>query len=114
MRSAALGAASAVLLLALAGAPAPAFAADAKAGKTLVEGVCKVCHGVDGLAKVPDAPNLAGESAIYISNQLKAFRSGQRQHQQMSIIASGLTDEDIANVAAWFSSLKVTVEMPPD
>ena len=95
-------------------APAPAFAADAAAGKKMVQQVCQVCHGINGIAKIPDAPNLAGESAIYITKQLKAFRSGERQHQQMSIIASGLTDEDIADLAAWYSSLKVTVEMPPE
>jgi cytochrome c553 len=87
-------------------------AADAAAGRALAEQVCAVCHGVNGIAKVPDAPNLAGESAVYTTTQLKAFRSGERQHQQMSIIAQGLSDEDIANVAAWYAGLKVTVEMP--
>ncbi len=104
----------AVILLALGMtlAPRAALAADAAAGKQKVQTTCAVCHGLDGIAKVPDAPNLAGESAIYIIKQLKAFRSGERQHEQMSIIAQGLSDDDIANLAAWFSSLKVTVEMP--
>ena len=61
---------------------------------------------------MPDAPHLAGESAIYLARQLEAFRSGERQHEQMSIIAQGLSDEDIADLAAWYSSLKITVEMP--
>jgi cytochrome c553 len=90
----------------------PAAAADAVAGKVLIQSTCQVCHGLDGIAKTPDAPNLAGESAIYIAKQLKAFRGGERKHEQMTIIASGLSDEDIANVAAWYSSLKVTVELP--
>lgn len=90
----------------------PARAADAAAGKQKVKQVCAVCHGLDGIAKLPEAPNLAGESAIYITKQLKAFRSGERKHEQMSIIAEGLSDDDIANVAAWFSSLKVTVTLP--
>jgi cytochrome c553 len=95
-----------------AAASGAANAADAAAGKQKVQTTCAVCHGLDGIAKVADAPNLAGESAIYITKQLKAFRSGERQHQQMSIIAQGLSDEDIADLAAWFSSLEVTVEMP--
>lgn len=74
--------------------------------------MCAVCHGRDGIAKVPDAPNLAGESAIYTTRQLKAFKDGKREHEQMSLIAAGLSDADIADLAAWYASLKVTVEMP--
>ena len=89
----------------------PAAAADAAAGKTKAA-KCTVCHGLDGLAKSPDAPNLAGDSANYIRKQLGAYRSGERKDPQMSIMAKGLSDEDIADLAAWYSSLKVTVEMP--
>ncbi|HEY9058752.1 MAG TPA: cytochrome c [Aurantimonas sp.] len=97
--------------LVLAALVSSGVAADLVAGKDKA-GVCATCHGLDGIAKAPDAPNLAGESAIYIAGQLKAFRSGSRQHQQMSIIASGLNDEDIADLAAWYSAIKVTATMP--
>jgi cytochrome c553 len=90
---------------------APGIAADAAAGKQKAQ-MCAVCHGLDGLAKIPDAPHLAGESPIYLTRQLQAFRSGERKHEQMSIIAQGLSDEDIADLAAWYSSVKVTAEMP--
>jgi cytochrome c553 len=90
---------------------APGIAADAAAGKQRAQ-MCAVCHGLDGLAKIPDAPHLAGESPIYLTRQLQAFRSGERKHEQMSIIAQGLSDEDIADLAAWYSSVKVTAEMP--
>jgi cytochrome c553 len=90
---------------------APAAAADAAAGKTKAA-KCTVCHGLDGLAKNPDAPNLAGDSANYIRKQLDAYKNGERKDPQMSIMAKGLSDEDIADLAAWYSSLKVTVEMP--
>ena len=63
-------------------------------------------------AKIPMFQNLAGENQQYIQKQLKAFRSGTRQHEQMSIIAKDLTDKDIANLADWFASLKVTVKLP--
>ncbi len=89
----------------------PAKAADATAGKEKAQ-MCVVCHGLDGIAKVPDAPNLAGESAIYTTRQLEAFKSGERQHPQMSVIAQGLSDEDIADLAAWYASIKLTAEMP--
>ena len=89
----------------------PAAAADAAAGTTKAA-KCTVCHGLDGLAKNPDAPNLAGDSANYIRKQLGAYRSGERKDPQMSIMAKNLSDDDIADLAAWYSSLKVTVEMP--
>lgn len=89
-----------------------AFAADPAAGKKIVQGTCAVCHGLDGIAKNPDAPHLAGETAAYLVKQLKAFKSGERKHEQMSIIAQGLSEEDMANAAAWYSSIKIKVEMP--
>ncbi|RMF36936.1 MAG: cytochrome c [Alphaproteobacteria bacterium] len=90
----------------------PARAADAAAGRDLARTRCAVCHGLDGLAVNPMAPNLAGENAAYVVAQLKAFRDGRRRHEQMSIIASGLSDADIANVAAWYSRIIVRVELP--
>ncbi len=86
-------------------------AADRSAGKAKAR-VCVACHGVDGLSKLPDAPNLAGNSELYLRTQLAAYRAGDRQHPQMSIIAKGLSDEDIADLAAWYSAIKVTVELP--
>ncbi len=88
-----------------------AEAADALAGKKKAA-LCAVCHGLDGIAKNPDAPNLAGDNANYIIKQLHAFQSGARQQEQMSVVAKGLSDDDVANVAAWYSGLKVKVEMP--
>jgi cytochrome c553 len=94
--------------------PASAVAAgDAVAGKQKAQ-MCAVCHGLDGVARQPDAPNLAGESPIYLVRQLEAFRSGERQHAQMSIIAQGLNDADIEDLAAWYSSIRITVEMPDE
>jgi cytochrome c553 len=81
-------------------------------GRQKAQQVCAVCHGVDGIAKNPDAPNLAGDSQNYIEKQLKAFRSGERKQEQMSIIAQGLQDQDIRDVAKWYSSIKIKVELP--
>jgi cytochrome c553 len=90
----------------------PAAAADAAVGKSKA-GMCRTCHGIDGIARQPDAPNIGGESAIYLERQLKAFRSGERKHEQMSIIAAGLSDEDIGDLVAWYSSIKFSVQVPP-
>ena len=89
----------------------PAFAADPVEGRK-VASQCKTCHGLDGIAKIPIAPNLAGESQIYMENQLKAFRSGKREHEMMSVEAKNLTDQEIADVAAWYQSIEVTARLP--
>lgn len=86
-------------------------AADAKVGRALAA-KCQVCHGIDGIAKIPVAPHLAGESEIYLQTQLKAFRSGKRQHEMMTVVARDLTDEDIVNLAAWYSSIVISVKLP--
>jgi cytochrome c553 len=90
----------------------PAAAQDILAGKTLAEKKCRTCHGVDGIAKIPIAPHLAGESAIYLQTQLKAFQSGAREHEMMSIVAKELNDKQIADVAAWYEAIQITATMP--
>jgi cytochrome c553 len=69
--------------------------------------VCSVCHGPLGVSVSPDAPNLAGQPALYLSTQLRAYRDGVRKHEVMSLMAKPLTNEDIVHLAAWFSSVKV-------
>ena len=108
MRAALRPALCAVLAL---GAAWPALAQDAAAGKAKAA-ACAVCHGANGIAVAPDAANLAGQSAIYLSAQLKAYRSGERRHEVMSVMAKPLTDADIANLAAWYSSIKVEATPP--
>ena len=90
----------------------PVEAQDIAAGKKKANATCAVCHGQDGIAKVPDAPNLAGNNAVYIARQLNAFKSGERKHEQMSIIAESLSDTDIADLSAWFAAIKVTATVP--
>ena len=87
---------------------APAQASDIQAGK-MTAASCAMCHGVNGLSQMPGAPNLAGQSAMYTSEQLKNFRSGKRQNEIMNVIAKPLTDTDIGNLAAWYESIKVEV-----
>ena len=88
-----------------------AVAADAAAGKTLAQS-CAVCHGLLGLSTLPDAPNIAGQPAIYVVNQLRAFRSGERRQEMMNLIAKPLSDADIDNLAAWFASIRIEATAP--
>jgi len=102
-----------VLLAALSGSlPRPALAGDAAAARAKVQTLCENCHGKDGVAVLPGAANLSGQQKEYLVQQLRAYRSGSRQNPQMSIIAKTLTDADIENLADWYASIKVTVQMP--
>jgi cytochrome c553 len=89
----------------------PAFAADGEAGREKAK-QCRTCHGIDGIARIPIAPHLAGESQVYIETQLKAFRNGKREHEMMTVVAEGLSDEDISDLAKWYSSIEITATMP--
>ena len=85
---------------------------DIQAGRQKAQ-ACAVCHGPLGISSAPDAPNLAGQPALYTAAQLRAYRSGARKHEVMAVMAKPLTDDDIANLAAWFASLRVDVQPPP-
>ena len=102
-----------VLAASIALALAPALqAADIEAGKAKVAEVCSACHGMNGVSVGDNIPNLAGQHALYIENQLKAYKDGVRKAPNpahpaaiMSAMASQLTAAQISDVAAYFASL---------
>jgi len=96
-------------LLVLSGGPA--LAGDPAAGRELA-GTCRVCHGLDGVGTNPMIPNLGGQSEMYLAKQLQDFREGRRFDDQMSIIAEGLTDEQIDDLAAYYASIKADYTLP--
>jgi len=79
-------------------------AGDAAAGKEKAA-LCAACHGADGISTNDLWPNLKGQKSGYMVKQLKALRDGSRTDPMMSPMAAPLTDEDIDNLAAYFSSL---------
>ena len=95
----------ALALLLAATAPSPAQAGDPVAGKAL-SATCVACHGVNGISPNPAWPNLAGQKEQYLIIQLTALRDGERRNELMSPIAMNLSDDDIENLAAYFSSLR--------
>ena len=83
-----------------------AFAAgDAAAGKAKAAS-CAGCHGAKGISATPMYPNLAGQKAAYIAKQLKAFKDGTRAEPTMKAMTAALSDEDMANLGAYYESLK--------
>ena len=67
--------------------------------------VCAPCHGADGKGRDVETPNLAGQSGIYLYNQLVAFRNGTRRHPPMKGIARNLTDNEIDAVVSYYAIL---------
>lgn len=83
----------------------PAFAGDAAAGKAK-SAICMACHGAAGISPNDIWPNLAGQKEGYLVKQIKAFRDGDRVDPMMAPMVGSLTDTDVDNLAAYFSSLK--------
>ncbi|MBS7537177.1 cytochrome c [Ancylobacter sonchi] len=102
--------------LAIAGvvfAGAPASAGDAAAGRAKASQQCAVCHGANGMSQHPEAPNLAGQVEMYLAKALEEFRSGKRVNEMMTVVTKELSDDDIANFAAWYASIEISVQLPP-
>jgi len=95
---------AALSLVAAFGWSAAAFAAGSAEAGQAKSATCMACHGMDGNSPNPEWPNLAGQHAPYIMQQLKAFKAGQRQNDLMSPMAMILSDEDMADLAAYFSA----------
>jgi len=90
------------------GLPCLANAGDIEAGKAK-SAICAACHGSEGVAISPIYPNLNGQNEGYLSRALKAYKAGQRKGGLSSIMvpqAVALSDTDIEDLAAYFSSLK--------
>ena len=67
---------------------------------------CQACHGLDGKAKIPEAPNLAGQTEPYLAKALGDYRTGERKNEVMALVAPKLSDQDIADLAAYYASLE--------
>ncbi len=83
--------------------------ADIEAGKTRAS-ACQGCHGINGKSQSGHYPNLAGQRALYLENQLKAFQSGKRINPMMQSMAANLSKQEIKNISAYFASLPLEKE----
>ena len=86
------------------------FSGDLTLGKEKAAAVCSVCHGMNGQSASGGnsalIPNITAQNKEYLIAKMKDYKSGKINHPQMSLIAQTLSDEDIANLAAYFASLK--------
>lgn len=87
-------------------ANAQAPAGDANRGRERVQ-MCQGCHGIEGwrtaFPEVYRVPKLAGQNAQYLVGALQAYKSGARSHPSMRAIAAPLSDQDIADLAAYYA-----------
>jgi len=94
-----------LLLIGLTSVSAHAGGGDAVIGKTKAT-PCFACHGQDGKGIAPNYPVLAGQHPDYLAHALEQYRSGARKNPIMAGFAGPLSDDDIADLAAWFGSLE--------
>jgi cytochrome c553 len=80
--------------------------ADPRPGAQAASAVCSACHGEEGMSMTAQFPRLAGQSPEAIYNQLSDYRSGARFNAQMTPVAQGLSEEQLAEVAAYFGHIK--------
>ncbi len=90
----------------------PAFAANNAAKPPAKVAVCGACHGTNGIARLPMYPDLAGQYDTYIKRALHDYKDGLRKNPIMNAQAAGLSDQDINELAAWFSSRPPKVYTP--
>jgi len=97
----------AALTLVALGLSGSAFAAGSAEAGQAKSATGMAGHGMDGNSANPEWPNLAGQHASYIQKQLKQFKAGERQNPLMSPMAMILADQDVEDLAAYFSSQKL-------
>nr|WP_067299062.1 c-type cytochrome [Marinobacterium profundum] len=88
-------------------------AGDAAAGKANTA-MCAACHSADGNSAVPNFPKLAGQNEAYLLKQLKDIKAGSRQVVEMTGLLGGYSDQDLADISAYFASQKVQIGQTPE
>lgn len=86
-------------------------AGDAAAGQARARS-CQTCHGANGIASMPNVPSLAAQNEQYLLKALGDYKSGARKDDMMSLIVQRLSDDDVANLAAYYAGLGVTPATP--
>lgn len=75
---------------------------------------CQACHGQTGVSPSPQFPTIAGQYETYLEHALEQYRSGDRKNAIMAGMAQPLSDEDIADLAAWYASQDGLKKTPVD
>ena len=85
-------------------------------GKLKVQTVCVTCHGMNGQATGAGnsviIPNITAQEKNYMVARLKAYKAGEIKHPQMTVVAQMLSEQDINDVAEWYSKIKIQIFDP--
>ena len=85
-------------------------------GKLKVKTVCAACHGINGQATGAGnsviIPNITAQEKNYMVARLKAYKAGEIKHPQMTVVAQMLSEQDINDVAEWYSKIKIQIFDP--
>ena len=102
-----------LVTLLLAASTSVMAAGDPTAGREKSQ-TCQACHGADGNAENPMYPILAGQYQTYLLHALKAYKSGDRNNAIMAGMVAGLSEQDMADLAAYYASQKGLFNTVPD
>lgn len=105
---------TAALVAGVAAAQGAAPVGDPAKGREKIQ-MCQGCHGIDGwrtaFPEVYSVPKIAGQNAAYLVAALKEYKAGDRSHPSMRAIAAGLTDADMANLAAYYAQYALSTQV---
>lgn len=101
-------------LMVVGAATANAATGDAAKAQPIVDKVCGACHGADGNSTSPIYPTLAGQHPEYIAKQLNEFKSGARKNATMAPNVTNLSQQDMLNLAAYYSAQQPKPRMAKD
>jgi len=77
-----------------------------EAGKTRVA-TCAACHGMDGCSVNPEIyPRLSGQGTTYLATAIREYQDGTRKNEPMNLIVASLSEQDVADISAYYASLK--------
>ena len=92
------------------------LSAELQNGKKKAKAICSACHGIDGQAAAGGnsviIPNITAQEKNYMIARLKAYKAGEIKHPQMSVVAQMLSEQDINDVAEWYSKIKIQILDP--
>jgi cytochrome c553 len=105
-----------ILVLSASSAFAEELSKEMQNGKLKVQTVCMTCHGMNGQATGAGnsviIPNITAQQKNYMVARLKAYKAGEIKHPQMSVVAQMLSEQDINDVAEWYSKIKIQIFDP--
>lgn len=105
-----------ILILLIPNVFAEELSKEMQNGKLKVQTVCVTCHGINGQATGAGnsviIPNITAQEKNYMVARLKAYKAGEIKHPQMSVVAQMLTEQDINDVAEWYSKIKIQIFDP--